>query len=98
MRSHAMKPNGEFRRRSDLEARTVAVSPWRGGVSHDLRLPVEFGVAQKRFAKNGLLAFKLVRIIRVLIVTSGALGEILARRRDAPAGGLEKLLRDGPRM
>src|SRR5258708_38218872 len=98
MRSHAMKPNGEFRCRSDLEARTVAVSPWRGGVSHDLRLPVEFGAAQKSFAKNGLLEFKLVRIIRVLIVTSAALSEIWARRRDAPVGGLQQFLRNGPRI
>src|SRR5258708_30257060 len=98
MRSHAMKPNGEFRRRSDLEARTVAVSPWRGGVSHDLRLPVEFGAAQKSFAKNGLLEFQLVRIIGVLVVTATALGEVWARRRAAPGGGLQQFLPNCPRL
>src|SRR5258708_10432940 len=98
MRSHAMKPNGEFRRRSDLEGSTGAVSPWRGGVSHDLRLPVEFGAAQKSFAKNGLLEFQLVRIIGVLVVTAAALGEVWARRRDAPVGGLQQFLRNGPRI
>src|SRR5216683_1357064 len=98
MRSHAMKPDGEFRRRSDPETRAVAVSPWRGGVSHDLRLPVEFGAAQKSFSKNGLLEFQLVRIIGVLVVTSAALGEVWARRLNAPVGGLQQFLSNGPRI
>src|SRR5208283_2820410 len=61
-----------------LQTGPVAVTPWRRGVDFDLRGQFKFRSAAQSLAQNFFLDFKLMLIIRVLVVASPATSEVRA--------------------